>query len=126
MNHPKSNIVLRIIGRKLAVLFLITVSTVAAFATLGDGNKSEGPRKKLLSSQSTTRQGSFTLRSGYNFRGNQILTNTSTTTTTTRYIRINTVATVQNGRTTYVVPLKKKVGVGNIKLDLGNRQFQRN
>lgn len=124
MNHPKCKIVLRIIGRKLAVLFLITVSAVAAFATLGDGNKSEGPKKKLLSSQSTSRQGSFNLRSGYNFRGNQILTNNSTT--PTRYIRINTVVTVQNGRTTYVIPLKKKVGVGNIKLDLGNRQFQRN
>ncbi|MBL7732109.1 MAG: hypothetical protein JNM88_13085 [Chitinophagaceae bacterium] len=115
----------RIIGRKLAVLFLLTASAVASFATLGDGKKSGGggTKGKLLSGKTTTQQ-SFSLRSGYSFRGNQILTNSGTT--PTRYIRLNTTVTMQNGKTTYVVPLKKKVGISNIKIDIGNRQFQRN
>lgn len=125
MNHPKRQILRRIIGRKLAVLFLLTASAVASFATLGDGKKSGGggTKGKLLSGKTTTQQ-SFSLRSGYSFRGNQILTNSGTT--PTRYIRLNTTVTMQNGKTTYVVPLKKKVGISNIKIDIGNRQFQRN
>jgi hypothetical protein len=115
--------VLRIVGRKLAVLLLLTVSA-AAFATLGDGNKSEGPKRSLLSSKTNSRPGSsFSLRSGYSFRGNQVINNN---TTSTRYIRLNTVVTMQKGKTTCIVPLKKRVGIGNVKIDLGNRQFQRN
>ncbi len=116
----------RIIGRKLAVLFLITVSAAASFATLGDGNKSGGggSNKTLLSGKTNSKQNSFSLRSGYSFRGNQILNNSGST--PTRYVRLNTMVTMQNGKTTSVVPLKKKVGISNIKIDIGNRQFQRN
>jgi hypothetical protein len=125
MNHPKFKIIKKVIGRKLAVLFLITVSAVASFATLGDGNKRGGalPKKSLLSSRTANKQGSFTLRSGYTYRGNQVI---NATQPEKRYIRINTVVTMQKGNTTYLVPLRKKVGLGNIKIDIGNRQFQRN
>lgn len=113
----------KVIGRKLAVLFLITVSAVASFATLGDGNKTSTlPKKKLLSGKSNIKQNTFTLRSGYTFKGNQVINSQ----TDKRYIRLNTVVTVQKGSTTFIVPLKKKVGVGNVKIDIGNRQFQRN
>lgn len=126
MNLPKYYTVRRMIGRKLAVLFLIAATGVASFATLGDGNKNaaNSPRKPLLSSLSGNRQGSFSLRSGYNFRGSQLFN----TQPEKRYIRLNTVATIQKGSTTYVVPLRKTVGIGkvNVKIDIGNRQFQRN
>jgi hypothetical protein len=124
MNHPKFHIVRRIIGKKLAVLFLIAATGVASFATLGDGNKNNAnsPRRTLLSSKTSNKQGNFTLRSGYNFRGSQVIT----TQTQKRFIRLNTTATIQKGNMTYIVPLKKNVGIGNIKIDIGNRQFQRN
>ena len=123
MNHPKYKIVKTVIGRKLAVIFLLTVSAVASFATLGDGNKNTTtPKKSLLSVRTAGKQGSFSLRSGYTFRGNQVIN----TQPEKRYVRLNTVVTMQKGNTTYIVPLKKKAGLGNIKLDLGNRQFQRN
>lgn len=123
MSYPKCNIVRKIVGRKLAVLFLITVSAAASFATLGDGKKSEGPKKSLLSNKTSTKQGAFSLRSGYTFRGNRVINNTPVD---KRYIRLNTVVTMQKGKTTYIVPLRRKVGVGNVKIDIGNRQFQRN
>ncbi len=124
MNHPKCNIVRRLIGRKLAVLFLLTVSA-AAFATLGDGNKnSDKPKKSLLSNRTSNSNNSFSLRSGYTFRSNNIISNN--TQAERRYIRINTVVTMQKGSTSYVIPLKKKVGITNVKIDIGNRQFQRN
>lgn len=124
MNHPKFHIVRRIIGKKLAVLFLIAATGVASFATLGDGNKNNAnsPRRTLLSSRTGNKQGNFSLRSGYNFRGSQVIT----TQTEKRFIRLNTIATIQKGNMTYIVPLKKKVGIGNVKIDIGNRQFQRN
>lgn len=123
MNHPKFHIIRNMIGKKLIVLALLAATGVASFATLGDGNKnaSNSPRKSFLSNK-INRQGSFSLRSGYNFRGSQLLN----AGTEKRYIRLNTVATIQKGNMTYIVPLKKKVGIGNVKIDLSNRQFQRN
>jgi hypothetical protein len=43
-----------------------------------------------------------------------------------RYFRLNTVVTLQKGNTTYIVPLKKKVIFDKVKIDIGNRQFQKN
>ncbi len=123
MNHPNYLRVKKAIGKKLAVLFLIAVSAVASFASLGDGNKkNDRPKKNLLSNKTVNKQGAFSLRSGYTYRGNQVIN----TQPERRYIRINTVVNMQKGNTTYIVPLKKKVGVGNIKIDISNRQLKRN
>jgi hypothetical protein len=125
MNLPKFHIVRNMFGKKLAVLFLIAVTSMASFATLGDGNKNaaNSPRKTLLSNKNVNKQGNFTLRSGYNFRGNQVI---NTPSTERRFIRLNTVTTIQKGNMTYTLPLKKKIGISNVKIDIGNRQFQRN
>ncbi len=120
MNHPKLTI-WRFVGRKLAVMTLLFVSAAGAFATLGDGKKSEGPKNSLYSSKAATKPG-FTLRSGYSYRGNQLFSSTPEK----RYIQINKVVTMQKGNTTYIVPLKKKVILQNVKIQIGNRQFQRN
>jgi hypothetical protein len=123
MNHPKYKIVRKVIGRKLAVIALLTISAVS-FATLGDGNakKSELPKKSLLTGKTSYKQGSFSLRSGYSFRGNQVIN----TQAEKKYIRLNSAVTMQKGKTTYVISLKKKTGIGNVKIDIGQRQFQRN
>jgi hypothetical protein len=112
----------KIIGRKLSVILLVAVSAVASFATLGDGKtKSDSPKKSLLSSR-TTKPGSFSLRSGYTYRGTQIINPQ----TQKKYISLNTTVTYQKGNTTYIVPLKKKVILNNVKIELGNRQLRRN
>ena len=109
-------------NRKLSVFILLAVSAIGAFATLGDGKvKKDLPKKSLLSSK-TLKPGFFSLKSGYNFRGNQIITNE----VETKYIRLNTTVTMQKGNTTYIVPLKKKVILQNVKIDIGNRQLKRN
>jgi len=103
---------------------LILASGVASFATLGDGKSGKlnlpGTKTSLLSGRSVLKPGSFSLKSGYNFRGNQVIN----TAPAKKIIRLNTVATVQKGKTTFIVPLKKNVIFDKVKIDLGNRQFQ--
>ena len=103
----KSNLsIKRFIKRKIATAVLITVS-VASFATLGDGSgkKFNPSTANLLSSKSAYSYKSFSLRSGYNYRGNSVLSNNASN----RFIMLNTVVTYQKGNTTYTLPLKKKV-----------------
>lgn len=113
---------MKLLGRKLAVVLLVTVSAAGAFATLGDGKKkaSTRPNSSLLSGKSSS-NGFFTLKSGYSYKGSQVLNNE----TDKKYFSLNTVVTVQHGNTTYVVPLKKKAVLDKVKIDLSNRQFQK-
>lgn len=121
MTHPKLTILFKMLSRKLAVMILLAVSA-GAFATLGDGKKkSSSSKSSLLSYKPLAKPGSFSLRSGYTYRGNEVI-NTSEK----KYIRLNTTVTLQKGNTTYIVPLKKKVILQNVKIDIGNRQFKRN
>lgn len=85
----------------------LAVIGFGAFATLGDGKaKNTNPAKKsLLSVKTSNKPGSFTLRSGYNFRGNQIMSNTQNS----GYINLNTKVSYQSGHTTFIVPVQKKV-----------------
>lgn len=113
--------ILKFLGRKVLVIALITGTAMVGFAALGDGtnkNTSDRPLRSLLTNKSQTN--SFTLRSGYNFRGNQVIS-----TNTQKYVNLNMVLTYQKGNMTYVLPLKKKV-LENVKLDFSNRQFRRN
>jgi len=74
MNHPKLTI-LRIIGKKLAILALIVAGTVGAFATLGDGkskSSSNTPRKSLLSNRKMTPTGTFSLKPEFAYRGSKV------------------------------------------------------
>ena len=124
MNQPKLTIK-RIIARKIAVLVLMLATTAGAFATLGEGYRSEGPRNKnsYLTTTPVTKPGSFSLRSGYHYRGSKIFSNTGAKKT---QIRLNTTVTVQRGNTTYIVPLKKKPGLEKVKIQFGNQQLRRN
>jgi len=92
-----------LLGRAFVVLLLLAGIAMGSYATLGDGTgKKASP--KLLSGKTSAKPGSFSLRSGYNFRGNQVIN-----TQEDKYITVNTYATYQQGSTTYVMPLKKKV-----------------
>lgn len=109
-------------NRKLSVFILLAISAIGAFATLGDGKRKKDLPKKALLSSKTSKPGFFSLKSGYEFRGNQIIINE----VETKYIRLNTTVTMQKGNTTYIVPLKKKVIFQNVKIDISNRQLKRN
>ena len=118
----KLNMANKVTGKKLSVLLLLAVSAIGAFATLGDGKvKRELPKKSLLSNK-TVKPGSFSLKSGYTYRGNQVIN----TQQETKYIRLNTTVTMQKGNITYIVPLKKKVILQNVTIDISNRQLKRN
>lgn len=86
-------------------MFALALGSFAAFSSSNLGR--EKPRKKLLSNPTSVAPGSFSLSSGYKFRGNQVITNFSTR----QYINLNTVVTFQQGRNTYVLPVKKKVSI---------------
>jgi len=121
MNHPLLAILLRIVSRKLAVILLLAVSAIGAFATLGDGKiRSDKPKRSLLTDKTSIIAGSFSLKSGYTYRGNQVIAQNQ------RYISLNTVVSYQKGHTTYTLPLKKKVILENVKIDISNRQLRRN
>jgi hypothetical protein len=89
------------------ILFLIAGSTFAAFATLGDGKKvtprKEKPGKSLLSNKTRTNN-TFSLRSGYNFRGNHVMNSDNQ-----KYVNLNTTLAYKKGSTTYILPVQKKV-----------------
>jgi hypothetical protein len=91
--------------KKLAMMAGLAAITFGAFATLGDGKSKNGKSSRpLLSVKTPVTPGMFSLQSGYRFRGNQVIN-----TQEDKYITLNTYATYQQGRTTYVMPLKKKV-----------------
>lgn len=103
----KRSILLNFLGRKLVVILLITGSTAAAFATLGDGNKKSSgkdkPAKSLLTNKSRTNH-TFSLRSGYYFRGSHVLSAQNN-----RYVNMQTTLTYKKGSATYILPVQKKV-----------------
>ena len=121
MSYSKFTI-LKLAGRKLAILLLIAVSAIASFATLGDGKKNSNLSKSALLSSKTIKPGFFTLRSGYTYRGNQVIKPQSQN----RFINLSTTITYQKGNTTYILPLKKKMIFNNVKIEIGNRQLRRN
>lgn len=105
--NPTATTIKAFIKRKLATAVLVTASMVS-FATLGDGGKKgksgiSAPVAKNLSAKN------FSLRSGYNYKANNILT----TNQPAKFVMMNTVVTYQKGNATYILPLKKKVILNN-------------
>lgn len=92
--------------RKVVILALLATSTIGTFAMLGTPGKGKksSTSKSLLSNKTTTYTGTFSLHSGYQFRGSQVIN-----TQQSRYLNVNTMVSYQRGHTTYTVPLKKTV-----------------
>ncbi len=111
VNLKKSHIK-GILAKKLTVVVVLLLSAAAAFATLGDGKtKSSTSNKSLLSSRSYN-QGVFSLKSGYHFRGDKVISPEQP-----QYININTTVTRRKGNVTYIVPLKKSVLFNKVKFN---------
>jgi len=99
--------ILSILRRKTALVVLLAGSAVYSFAIkpiLGD-DKGKNANRSLLQNNQSSIPSHFTLKSTYNYRGRQIMNENGQQ----AYINLNTVVTYQKGKTTYVVPLKKKV-----------------
>jgi hypothetical protein len=103
----KINYLISKCSKAVAILVVLAIS-YGAFATLGDGNskKKGGANKALLSIKGPSKPGMFSLRSGYQFRGSRVIN-----TEQEKYINLNTFVTYQQGHTTYIMPLKKKVAL---------------
>lgn len=104
-----ATIIKRLLKRKMATAVLVTAS-LAAFASLGDGDR-KGQKNNSLSFTLCSK--SFSLRSGYNYRSNNLLS----LPLQKQFIMLNTTATYQKGNATYVLPLKKKVLLEKIKFN---------
>ncbi|MBS1760012.1 MAG: hypothetical protein JST23_07805 [Bacteroidetes bacterium] len=119
MFHSRKNI-----AKKITTVAVFVLTTAAgAFATLGEGKLAKSstvPGKSLLSERKALKPGVFTLKSGYNFRGNEVINLESEK----KIIRLNTTIEVQKGNTTFIVPIKKNIIFDKLKIELGNRQFQ--
>src|SRR5258706_3704308 len=110
MSHPVSKIIWEVLHKPITVLLLLTITAAGAFGALGDGKvKSDKVRTSLLSNKSSQAKGSFSLRSGYSYRGNQVISIENP-----RYFNLNTTITYQKGHTTYIVPLRKKIVMDKI------------
>lgn len=108
-------------NRPLALVLFLLIS-VGAFATLGDGKKkSSTVAKKILSSRTQQFDGNFSLRSGYNFRGNTILEPEKKV-----IIRINTDVLIGKGNNSFTVPVKGNAVINKLKIELGNRSLRSN
>lgn len=104
-----------LLKRKLVTAVLISIS-IASFATLGDGGHKNHTDNLGLTPVFNPKN--FSLRSGFNFKGNNLFTASSD-----RYIILNTVITIQRGNSTYVMPLKKKVLLDKIKINPAPSRF---
>lgn len=97
-------------GKKLAaVLVFFGLSAFASFATLGDGKTRKLTADKPLLSRTTSRTTNFSLKSGYDFRGSQVIR--TDVSNSMKVLDLNTVMTYQQGGATYVMPVRKKVSV---------------
>lgn len=104
-----------------SALLLTLFSGVVAYATLGEGRRKASNRKAQLrlSNRTENTPGTFSLKSGYQFRGSQVISETAKTS-----IRINTVVSLQKGNQVYTMPLKKEVWIDKVKLTLGNQSLR--
>jgi hypothetical protein len=115
MNTKRSNIK-KIARIKLSVLILMTASVIGASATMGiysSGKNSDRPKTRLLAPQSALKPGTFSLKSGYAFRGGQLISSA-----TPVVINLTGRATYQVGNTAYTVPLNKQL-ILNGKVKVG-------
>ena len=107
MNRP-SYILRCFLLKKVATLVFLSAS-VAAFATLGDGGKSN--KQHEISVLLPYSAKNFSLRSNYNYKSNNFFTAPEKKS----FIMLNPVITYQKGNAAYILPLKKTPLLGKIK-----------
>jgi hypothetical protein len=98
--------ILRVALRSSVILMaILTISTVGAFANLGENSIRIDNPVKSLTAKSPFKSRAISLRPNISFRGNQVINVNQPD----RFISLNTVITYQKGNATFVMPVKKKV-----------------
>lgn len=108
------------IKKKVVTAVLLTAS-IAAFATFGEGGRKDRGEGLLSNKSRFFSAKSFSLKSNYNYRGSQVFHTNSTT--TGRYIVLNTNITYQKGNSTYIMPLKRKVLLEKVTVNGNGVQY---
>lgn len=104
------------VAKTMLLVMLLSVG-VASYASLGLGKKKKASASsKLLSGKTLGFDGTLSLKSGYNFRGRTVLVNEQP-----KLIQLKTEVTMQAGKNSFTLPLKKNVLVNKVKIELGNR-----
>ena len=112
---PKLTNTISVLKHLVLVIVAVTLA-INAHASLGLGKKrSSIGGKKLLTAKVLGFNGNFSLKSGYNFRGNAVLDTKSP-----QIIQLNTEVTAKKGNFTFTIPLRKQVLVSSIKIGVGN------
>ena len=112
MQMKKSTVINRLIKRKIATAVLIMASVVA-FATLGDGGGKKNKSLLIVSKSTDYSYKNFSLRSNFNYRGNNIFSYPERN----KFIMLNTTITYQKGNSAYILPMKKKVFLDKVKIN---------
>src|SRR4051794_39518627 len=117
------NIFSPIAKRRIITLGLLSLLAAGAFATLGDGSSNKKSKAvNILSDRSIAiKHNGFSLKSGYNYRGSNVINPVRQDV----YINLNTVATYQKGNRTYILPIKSKVLLNNVKISAGVPQLNK-
>lgn len=103
-------------------LALTLFSGLVAYATLGEGRRKAAKRKAVvrLSNRTENTPGTFSLKSGYLYRGSSVLRGDEKVT-----LRVNTTVSLQKGQQVYTMPLKKEILLNKVKISLGNQTLRR-
>jgi hypothetical protein len=112
--------IFNILTKKTAAFILITVTAIAAFASLGDG-KSKGKKASLLNNNSSFIPGKFSLKSGYQYRGSQVINQQKTN----NVLNLNSLVTYQRGNMTFILPIKTSVNTQKIRISAGVPQLNK-
>ncbi|MCW3119781.1 MAG: hypothetical protein JWM28_3863 [Chitinophagaceae bacterium] len=113
---------MQVLRSRATSVVLFSFFAVGAFATLGDGTTKKRALKNILSDKNIYIQhGGFSLKSGYNYRGNNVINPERQES----FINLNTVAIFQKGNRTYILPIKSKVLLNNVKISAGIPQLNR-
>ncbi|HVZ56646.1 MAG TPA: hypothetical protein VG870_08315 [Chitinophagaceae bacterium] len=107
--------------RKAMVALLLVSFTAGSFAMLGDGRYKNRNSKSLLTNRNLfIPKSGFSLKSGYNYRGTNVI---NATLQSSDYINLNTVITYEKGNRTYLLPINSKVLVNKVKVSVGIPQL---
>lgn len=108
------------LGKKVAISAMIIATAFAAYASLGDG-KSKGKKVSLLNNTSAVTPGKFSLKSGYQYRGSQVINQQKSE----NFLTLNSIVTYQKGNLTYILPLHTTVNTQRIKISVGIPQLNK-
>jgi predicted lipase len=94
-------------GKKILMMVVLTAASYLVLAASGGGNKKTKTNNAAAASKKHVYK-PLSLRSGFEFKGNKLLSNTQKQ---QQVIQLSSYATVKRGNNTYIIPFKHNIGV---------------